>query len=111
MSDAVLPQGATVAAPAAKPNRLAAMLSHAHYVISGNPVTGFAFVLLVLIVIAALFGSFLVPPDPRASNATAALKPPSLRHWFGPDQLGRDVFSRVVVATRLDLFISVASVA
>jgi len=60
MSDAVLPQGTTVAAPAAKPNRLAAMLSHAHYVISGNPVTGFAFVLLVLIVIAALFGSFLV---------------------------------------------------
>ena len=111
MSDAVLPQGTTVAAPAAKPNRLAAMLSHAHYVISGNPVTGFAFVLLVLIVIAALFGSFLVPHDPLASNTTEALKPPSLRHWFGTDQLGRDVFSRVVVATRLDLFISVASVA
>jgi peptide/nickel transport system permease protein len=111
MSDAVLPQGASVAAPAAKPNRFAAMLSHAHYVISGNPVTGFAFALLVLIVIAALFGPFLVPHDPLASNTTEALKPPSLRHWFGTDQLGRDVFSRVVVATRLDLFISVASVA
>jgi peptide/nickel transport system permease protein len=111
MSDAVLPQGATVAAPAAKPNRFVAMLGHAHYVISGNPVTGFAFALLVLIVVAALFGSFLVPHDPLASNTAEALKPPSLRHWFGTDQLGRDVFSRVVVATRLDLFISVASVA
>lgn len=111
MIDAVLPQGTTVAAPAPKPNRFAAMLSHAHYVISGNPVTGFAFALLVLIVIAAVFGPWLVPHDPLASNTTQALKPPSLRHWFGTDQLGRDVFSRVVVATRLDLFISVASVA
>ena len=111
MSDAVLPQGTPVAVPAAKSNRLAAMLSHAHYVISGNPVTGFAFALLILIVIAALFGPWLVPHDPLASNTAQALKPPSLRNWFGTDQLGRDVFSRVVVATRLDLFISVASVA
>ena len=41
----------------------------------------------------------------------AALKPPSCTHWFGTDQLGRDVFSRVIVATRLDFFIAVASVA
>jgi peptide/nickel transport system permease protein len=34
-----------------------------------------------------------------------------MKHWFGTDQLGRDVFSRVVVATRLDFFIAVASVA
>src|SRR5215218_7125493 len=111
MSDAVLPQGASVAAPAPKANRLAAMLSHAHYVISGNPVTGFAFGLLVLIVIAAVLGPWLVPHDPLASNTTEALKAPSLRHWFGTDQLGRDVFSRVIVATRLDFFIAIASVA
>ncbi len=36
---------------------------------------------------------------------------PSLAHWFGTDQLGRDVFSRVIVATRLDFFIAIASVA
>ena len=41
----------------------------------------------------------------------AALKPPSAKHWFGTDQLGRDIFSRVVVATRLDFGIAVASVA
>src|SRR5215510_2637193 len=111
MSDAVLPQGTTIASPVIRVNRYAAMLSHARYVISGNPVTGFAFVLLVLIVIAAVFGPWLVPHDPLASNTAEALKPPSMRHWFGTDQLGRDVFSRVVVATRLDLFISVASVA
>jgi peptide/nickel transport system permease protein len=116
MNDAVLPQAAPVVAtevpkPPARQNRLAATLGHARYVISGNPVTGFAFGLLVLIVIAAVFGPWLVPHDPLASNTAVALKPPSLSHWFGTDQLGRDVFSRVIVATRLDLFISVASVA
>ena len=52
-----------------------------------------------------------MPYDPLASNTAAALKPPSAAHWFGTDQLGRDVFSRVIVATRLDFFIAVASVA
>jgi peptide/nickel transport system permease protein len=112
MSDAVLPQGvAETAGAAARQNRFAATLGHARYVISGNPVTGFAFALLVIIVVAAVFGPWLVPHDPLASNTAVALKPPSMRNWFGTDQLGRDVFSRVIVATRLDLFISVASVA
>jgi len=53
----------------------------------------------------------LSPYDPLASNTDAALKPPSVQHWFGTDQLGRDVFSRVVVAAQLDFFIAVASVA
>ena len=45
------------------------------------------------------------------ATPTVALKPPSAAHWFGTDQLGRDVFSRVIVATRLDFVIAVASVA
>jgi peptide/nickel transport system permease protein len=40
-----------------------------------------------------------------------ALQPPSAQHWFGTDQIGRDIFSRVLVATRLDLGIAAASVA
>ncbi len=58
-----------------------------------------------------LFGPYVVPYDPLASNTTSALKPPSAAHWFGTDQLGRDVFSRVIVATRLDFIIAVSSVA
>ena len=45
------------------------------------------------------------------SSAVDALKSPSWSHWFGTDQLGRDVFSRVIIATRLDLLISVTAVA
>src|SRR5437764_1523823 len=89
---------------------IAALLRHGRYVIAENRVTGFAFGLFLLIVLAAVFGPYIVPHDPLASDTVDALKPPSLRHWFGTDQLGRDIFSRVVVATRLDFTIAVASV-
>jgi peptide/nickel transport system permease protein len=59
----------------------------------------------------ALVGPALVPYDPLATNAGAALQPPSAAHWFGTDALGRDIYSRTVVATRLDLGIAVAAVA
>ena len=89
---------------------LMATARHARYVIGENPVTGFAFGLLILIVAAAILGPIAVPYDPLASDTAFTLKPPSAAHWFGTDQLGRDVLSRVIVATRLDLFIAVASV-
>ena len=93
------------------PSALAATLSHARYVIAGDPVTAFAFGLLALLIFAAVFGPALAPYDPLASDTSATLQAPSLRHWCGTDQLGRDIFSRVVVATRLDLIIAVSSVA
>lgn len=86
-------------------------LAHFRYVMTSNPVTFLAFLLLTAMVLVALFGPLLVPHDPLASASDKALKPPSLEHWFGTDQLGRDVFSRVIVATRLDLLISVSAVA
>jgi peptide/nickel transport system permease protein len=85
-------------------------MRHARYVIGENPVTGLAFALFVLVVLVALVGPYVVPIDPLASDTVEALKSPSLRHWFGTDQLGRDIFSRVVVATRLDFGIAVWSV-
>lgn len=100
----------TAPAKPARRSGLAEMISHARYVLGGNRVTAFAFGLLVVIVFAALFGPYIVPHDPLASNTAQALKPPSATNWFGTDQLGRDIFSRVVVATRLDVFIAVASV-
>jgi peptide/nickel transport system permease protein len=97
-------------APAA-PTGMSAALAHARYVLSDNPVTGFAFALFMLIVLAAAIGPYIVPYDPLASDTAAALQAPSAAHWFGTDQLGRDVFSRVVVATRLDFLIAIFSVA
>ncbi|MGY4298702.1 peptide/nickel transport system permease protein [Bradyrhizobium sp. i1.4.4] len=47
-----------------------------------------------------LFGRQLVPYDPLAEDILNALGPPSAEHWFGTDQLGRDIFSRVIVGSR-----------
>ena len=48
----------------------------------------------------ALFGRFVVPYDPFADDMLNSLAPPSAGHWFGTDQLGRDVFSRVIAGAR-----------
>ena len=98
------------AAAASHASGFRATLQHARYILGENLVTAFAFGLLVLIIFAAIFGPWIVPHDPLASDTAQALKPPSAAHWFGTDQLGRDILSRVVVATRLDFFIAAASV-
>ena len=97
---------------AARPRSgISATLAHAGTVVSGNPVTGFAFALLLGLVACAVLGPSLVPYDPLASDTSVALQAPSFAHPFGTDQLGRDILSRVVVAARLDLAIAVFSVA
>jgi peptide/nickel transport system permease protein len=90
---------------------MTATLRHAGYILSENPVTAFAFALFFLLALCAALGPTLAPYDPLASDTAEALTGPSAAHWFGTDQLGRDIFSRIVVATRLDLGIAVTSVA
>lgn len=85
-------------------------LKHIRHVLSENPVTMAAAALFALFVLIALVGPALVPYDPLASDATAALQAPSKAHWFGTDALGRDIFSRTMVATRLDLGIAISAV-
>ncbi len=85
-------------------------VKHLRYVLTENPVTLIAGTSFILLIVVALFGPALVPYDPLASDPAQTLKAPSWKHWFGTDQLGRDVFSRIVVATRLDLTIAVTAV-
>ena len=85
--------------------------SHIWYILSSNSVSLIAFTLFILLVLLAILGPLIVPYNPLATSAVDALKSPSWSHWFGTDQLGRDVLSRVIIATRLDLLISVTAVA
>jgi peptide/nickel transport system permease protein len=57
-------------------------------------------IILLFWIFCALFGQFIVPYDPLADDIINSLLPPSGEHWFGTDQLGRDVFSRVIVGSR-----------
>ncbi|MDA9164753.1 ABC transporter permease [Alphaproteobacteria bacterium] len=85
-------------------------INHFISILRENPITFFAFLMLFFFIITAILGPYLVPYDPLETNAKIALQPPSIEHLFGTDNLGRDVFSRVIVATRLDLTISVLAV-
>ncbi len=80
------------------------------YILGQNPLSVFSMALFLFFVLVAITGSLWLPYDPLASNTAIALQPPNAQHWFGTDHLGRDVFSRVVIATRLDLFIALAAV-
>jgi peptide/nickel transport system permease protein len=51
-------------------------------------------------IISAIFGSLLVPHDPLAQNLLSINQAPSGSHWFGTDQLGRDMFARVITGSR-----------
>jgi peptide/nickel transport system permease protein len=101
----------TAAIPPRAASGLGATLRHTAYVVGENPVTGLALVMFLLLVLCALLGPLISPYDPLASDTMAALQPPTAAHWFGTDQLGRDILSRVISATRLDLGIAVFSVA
>jgi ABC-type dipeptide/oligopeptide/nickel transport system permease subunit len=64
---------------------------------------------LVLLMACALFAPWIAPHDAFAIDPVARLHPPSASHWFGTDEVGRDLFSRVVYGTRYFLLICVVT--
>jgi peptide/nickel transport system permease protein len=86
-------------------------VGHARYVLARNKLASLGLAALGVLILLAIAGPWLVPHDPLATEAGPMLEPPSARHWFGTDQVGRDIFSRVVVAARLDLMIALGAVA
>jgi peptide/nickel transport system permease protein len=66
--------------------------------------------MLGLLVAVTVLGPLLMPFDPLAVDFGQALLPPGARHWFGTDDLGRDVLSRVIAASHTDLEIAVMCV-
>ena len=70
---------------------------------NGGLVLGTA--ILALVLVASLAASLLTPYDPIVQNLRDTLQPPSLTHLFGTDNFGRDIFSRVLHAAKLDLMI------
>ena len=67
-------------------------------------------VVVAVLAAATLLAPYLTPYDPLTPSPGEKLLPPSLRHWFGTDPLGMDVFSRTLCATRIDLTVAVVSV-
>src|SRR5687767_13169519 len=70
-----------------------------------NPLTVIGTVVILVLVAVALVAPWLVPQDPFQQNLLDRLKPPSSLHWMGTDELGRDVFSRILLGIRVSLAI------
>lgn len=64
----------------------------------------------LLWILVAVFSYQIVPYDPLAQDLARRFEPPSFDHWFGTDTLGRDIFSRVLVGSRLSLTAGVLTV-
>lgn len=90
--DAPAPAAPAPARAPARPRLLASLLR--------DPRGAVALSVLALIAAAAILGPWIVPYDPAAIDAVNLLQGPSASHWFGTDELGRDVLSRVVVGAR-----------
>ena len=75
-----------------------------------DPATRIGAVVLVVVGLAALLAPWLAPYDPTAQSILLSFRPPSAVHWFGTDEYGRDVFSRVMWGARPALVVGLLSV-
>lgn len=79
--------------------------------LAGNPVTLLSAAVLAAVVVISVAAQWIAPYGVNDIDVPQALKPPSGAHWFGTDELGRDVLSRVLVAVQASMKVAVVSVA
>ena len=74
--------------------------------LTGNTAAMIGLVILLALVLAAAFAPLIATHDPYAQDLTRRLMAPSAEHWFGTDDLGRDIYSRIVFGSRITLYIA-----
>lgn len=81
------------------------------WMLKGSPLTVTSAVIIVLMLLMMIFSPWLATHDPNAIDLTARLLPPSAAHWFGTDEVGRDLFSRVLVDSQQSILAGLVVVA
>ncbi|HUS18325.1 MAG TPA: ABC transporter permease [Terriglobales bacterium] len=76
-----------------------------------NLLATFGAVMVGAFVLMAIFAPLLAPQDPAAIDLPSRLTPPSSAHWFGTDELGRDILSRVIYGSRVSMLVGLGVVA
>lgn len=76
-----------------------------------SPLTALGFAIIALLFLLAIFAPLIAPYDPTDVNPAFKLRPPSGAHWFGTDEVGRDVFSRIIYGARISLKVGILVVA
>lgn len=70
-----------------------------------NPLAAIGVVLVVIFLVFAILAPWIAPRDPAAIDLPSRLSPPSRAHWFGTDELGRDILSRIIFGARISMFV------
>jgi peptide/nickel transport system permease protein len=70
-----------------------------------NPLAATGAVLVAIFVLFAILAPWIAPQDPAAINLPTRLEPPSAAHWFGSDELGRDILSRIIYGARISMLV------
>jgi peptide/nickel transport system permease protein len=78
--------------------------------VAGLIIIGCLAAIALTVWISELMGKQILPFDPNYSDMSKSFMPPNAQHWFGTDQLGRDIFSRILDGTKISLFVGVAAV-
>lgn len=80
------------------------------YLLRRNPMTLLGLGIILLVVVLGVAAPLIAPADPLEIHAPIRLKPPDAAHWMGTDDFGRDILSRVLYATQVDLKIALSAV-
>lgn len=70
----------------------------------------FGLAIIIFLILIAVFAPLIAPHDPLKPNFSASLEKPSLKHFFGTDVLGRDIFSRIIFGSRISLIVGIIAV-
>jgi len=79
-------------------------------IIKSSPLTLFATIILIVMIVLALFPSQIAPMDPQKAHYDALRSPPTMQHLLGTDYAGRDVASRMIYGVRTTLIIAFSAV-
>ena len=98
-----------VPAPAVDLARADGLWSKIRYHAATHPLGVAGAVIMAVFVFSAIFADFITVFNPIATNAAVALAPPGDVHWLGADNMGRDIYSRIVYGARISLAVGIGS--
>ena len=76
----------------------------------GRPVVIIGFSVILLLILIAIFAPLIAPYNPYQQNLAIALQHPSVNHWLGTDEYGRDILSRVIYGSRVSLEVGIIAI-
>jgi len=97
-------------APIPESSRLRRVKGGLHNFVRRSPLSAFWGIIAAAIIVMAVAAPVLAPYEPLKSDFRAMSKPPNERHYFGTDQIGRDVLSRVIYGSRASLTVALGAV-